>query len=126
MNILGKRVLFAVLMLGAVASSVFAGERIFPQAKMVSQKSDENRHYLLPLGRVKPDRALGRDLPSEYKRLDGIFQSEVWELTGNQTIAESKALVEAYIESAKYLSVSRETFGRLAFHCSMVLDVAPQ
>ncbi|MEE2731881.1 MAG: DUF4892 domain-containing protein [Pseudomonadota bacterium] len=103
---LGKSVVRLVflplaLLLSAMGPSA-AAEAIFPQAKLVAETSEENRHYLLPLGRVKLDRRLGRDLPAEYKRLDGIFASQVWELSGNQTLAESKAQVQSHIDQARY------------------------
>lgn len=102
MNRFGKLALLGVLYLASFTLPVAAGERVFQQAKIVSEKKEDNRHYLLPLGRVKPDRALGRDLPAEYKRLDGIFESVVWELTGNQTIAEAKAQVQEFLDKAKF------------------------
>jgi hypothetical protein len=102
MSVFGKAVFLFVVFLACFTQPAAAVERIFQQARIVSEKQDDKRHYLLPLGRVKPDRALGRDLPAEYKRLDGAFESVVWELTGNQTIAESQAQVQDYIDSTKF------------------------
>ena len=102
MSDFGKTAFLVVVFLASFTQPAAAVERIFQQAKIVSEKQDDQRHYLLPLGRVKLDRALGRDVPSEYKRLDGMFESVVWELTGNLTIAEAKALTEEYIGSAKF------------------------
>ena len=102
MSDFGKTAFLAVVLLASFTQPAAAVERIFEQAKIVSEKADDKRHYLLPLGRVKHDRTLGRDVPAEYKRLDGVFESVVWELTGNQSIGESKAQVEAYLEAATF------------------------
>lgn len=76
-------------------------ERLFSQSKMLSETRHENHHYLLPLGRVKLDRSIGRDVPSRYKRLDGDFRATVWELTGGESLEEYQGRVNAYINEQR-------------------------
>ena len=65
-------------------------EVIFQDTKVVKQAEQADRHYMLPLGRVKLDRVAGRNIPAKYKRLQGQFSSTVWELTGDVPLEEAE------------------------------------
>jgi len=102
MNILKIAGFIGGLALAGLSNSVLAGEQIFHDAKILQEKQQENRHYLAPLGRVKPDRNLGTDVPSRYKRLEGVYSSVLWELTGDQTLQEAQQEVSAALSSSRY------------------------
>jgi hypothetical protein len=72
-------------------------ERVFSQATLISQQSEENKHYLLPLGRVKLDRSAGRDLPTKYKRLSGDYSAIVWQITSGISLQEAQDQVNEFV-----------------------------
>ncbi len=90
----------------AAASPV---ERIFTQATAVAERSEQNVHYLLPLGRVKDDRKAGRVQPSKFERLQGNLAVVTWKLEGALSLADARQLVLEYLERQK---------AELLFECS--------
>lgn len=99
MEILGRLVIASSFILSSFAAITAVGQPIFLQSKVVSEKRDDSRHYILPLGRIKLDRSLGRDMPATYKRMDGEFASTVWELTSEENIREARERVQTYLDS---------------------------
>ena len=67
------RILLCTVFLTPLATVAAANtlERIFTQANVVDERTEQNVHYLLPLGRVKNDRKAGRAAPSHFERLQG-------------------------------------------------------
>ncbi|HAG95096.1 MAG: hypothetical protein CMK83_16360 [Pseudomonadales bacterium] len=102
MDILGRRAIVLSFLLTSLAAMAASGQTIFQSSEVVSEQRDESRHYILPLGRIKLDRSLGRDMPATYKRMDGEFSSTVWELTGGENIQEARDQVQSVLESAQY------------------------
>lgn len=77
-------------------------EKIFQQAKVISESSDQDRQYQLPLGRVKFDRSVGRDVPSRVKRLDGEFRAMLWELKGDVSLPEAQNRVDSFLSDVRF------------------------
>lgn len=102
MGNLGK-LIFVTLFFG-VSAWVQANttEKIFLQAKVIEQSSKQDRQYHLPLGRVKFDRSVGRDVPSRVKKLDGEFGFVLWELTGDVSLPEAQKQVESHLADARF------------------------
>lgn len=102
MSILRKLTVFAAITFTAIPVSGYSGEHFFPQAKVIAERGQENHHYLLPLGRVKRDRDLGRDVPSSYKRLEGRFSSTLWELERDFPLREAREIVTTKLDVPGY------------------------
>jgi len=101
MDILGRLVIVSVFVLASVSTLTAVAQPVFQQSRVVSEKRDDSRHYILPLGRIKLDRSLGRDMPATYKRLDGEFSSTVWELTSDENIREARDRVQVYLDTSQ-------------------------
>ena len=102
MNLSMQRLVLCGLLMASGASLALTTERIFQDARIVDEERSDDRHYLLPLGRVKYDRSLGRDVPARYKRMDGEFEAIVWELTGGEPLPEAKQRIDAHLEDPRF------------------------
>lgn len=95
-----------LLLVGSILASWagfgLAAETLFSNTKVFDQKEQASRHYMLPLGRVKLDRSLGRNVPTKYKRLDGEFSSTVWEITGGLPLEDAAEQVRVFLDSPSY------------------------
>lgn len=74
-------------------------ERIFPLAEQVGKRQESNLHYLLPLGRVKEDRSVGRVQPSRLDRLQGDLLALTWRLETDLTLLDAKRQVDDYLNT---------------------------
>lgn len=90
-----------VLLMSSVAQANVR-ESIFQSVKVIDEQKEDKRLYFLPLGRIKKDTASGRLLPAEYKRLNGQFESVVWELTGGLSLKEARAKVETFVTQPRF------------------------
>ena len=95
--------LFILVLLVCVSFSVRA-EVInqFPSAEVISKQQVENHSYILPLGRIKKDRNVDRDLPAEYKRVTGEFTSVVWEITDAVVLKEAQQILKAWVKESQF------------------------
>ncbi|HVL01074.1 MAG TPA: DUF4892 domain-containing protein [Dongiaceae bacterium] len=97
-NFLLCTVFIACLATGAAANTL---ERIFTQANVVDERTEQDIHYLLPLGRVKDDRKAGRALPSHYERLEGNLAVVTWKLEGALSLGDARQLMLTFLERQK-------------------------
>lgn len=88
-------VFFGLALVPAQANTV---ERVFPQAEEVSRRSEKTQHYLLPLGRIREDRAIGRAQPSKFQRLQGDLEKYTWRLASDITLLEARQQVEDFLK----------------------------
>ena len=88
-------IFFGLSALGVQANTV---ERVFPQAEEVSRHAEKAHHYLLPLGRIKEDRAAGRAQPSKFQRLQGELERYTWRLGSDITLLEAQQQVEEFLK----------------------------
>jgi len=97
------KVLLCTVFLGSLATVTTANtlERIFTQANVVDERSEQNVHYLLPLGRVKEDRKAGRAVPSQFERLQGNLVAVTWKLEGALSLLDARQLILAFLERQK-------------------------
>ena len=97
------KVLLCTGFMGLLATAAAANtvEKIFPNAESVGEQTENAVHYLLPLGRVKEDRAAGRVQPSKYQRLDGNLVALTWRLDSALTLQDARRQVDAYLDAQK-------------------------
>lgn len=73
-------------------------ERVFPGAEEISRKAEKVTHYLLPLGRIKEDRAAGRAQPSRYQRVQGELEKFTWRLGSDINLQDARTQVDAFLK----------------------------
>lgn len=83
--------------LAAVGVQANTLERLFPQAEQVAHRSENVDPYLLPLGRIRDDRAIGRAQPSKFQRLPGKLEGYTWRLPSDTTLQDARRQIEEFI-----------------------------
>lgn len=98
MNYLGF--LVGVVFIGFMndgVSSAWAEGELFPGSKQVNTTKQDDHAYLVPLGRVKYDRAMGKNMPTQFKRVRGAYSAQVLKLSDSMTIIEARQRVSAQV-----------------------------
>jgi len=102
MSILSK-LIFVTAFFGVTGwAQANVAESLFQQPRNVSEALDQDRQYSLPLGKVRFDRSIGRDVPARVKRLKGEFNSVLWELSGAESLNEAQARLDSLTQEPQF------------------------
>ena len=101
-----NRILIGLLSFGCLLASwqgfAQSSEVVFQGMKLIEEREAADKHYMLPQGRVKLDRSVGRNIPTKYKRLQGDFSSVVWEITGGVPLEDAVQQVRTFLDNPRY------------------------